>query len=254
MRKKIFSIILTIFILSMNSVLAFDVDTNTSTDTPAVVSEDDNYIIEHLPDYKKTNTSIVKIMADSAVVLPNNVLQITFNSYFNSKNARKGDLVDFSLPNGLHTVEGRFLLPSGTKITGCILDIEKPKFFNRSAKVYMFFDKIILPNGNALPLTAYPADEKNALKVPKWKSAGKVGLYTLGFFGVGSGMGAWIGAASNSAGKGALAFGMPIGAGVGLIIGIVTPGLHYKAKCGKKIYIRLDDCLVIPMANISEEN
>ena len=250
MKKRILSIILVLLLLSMNIVFASEIDSNNYLSA----NETDSYIIEHLPDYKKTNTSIVKIMSDNAVVVPNNVLQIAFNSYFHSKNARKGDLIDFSLPNGLYTIEGRFLLPSGTKITGCIVDIETPKVFNRSAKIYILFDKVILPDGKTLPLKAYPANEKNVLKVPKWKSAGKVALYTVGFLGVGSGMGAWIGAASNSAGKGALALGMPIGAGVGLIIGAITPGLHYRAKAGKKIYIRVDDSLIIPLANITEEN
>lgn len=235
MYKKLLCTLISVIMLSINAVMAED------------------YIIEHLPDYKKTNTSIVKITADNATVLPNNVLEISFNSYFNSKKAQKGDVVDFALPNGLHTIEGRFLLPAGTKIMGNILNVEKPKMFNRSAKVYVMFDEVILPNGTSMPLSAYPADENKALKVPKWKSAGKVALYTVGFFGVGSGMGAWIGSASHAASKGALALGMPIGAGVGLIVGIVTPGLHYKAKKGKKIYIKLDDCFIVPLNTINAE-
>lgn len=238
MNKKIVSVVLAMFLMLMNAAIGANIE--------------EPYIIEHLPDYKKTNTSMVKITADSAVLMQNNVIQISLNSYFNSKNAKKGDIVDFSLPNGLHTIEGRCLLPSCTKITGCILDVEKPKMFNRSAKVYILFNEIVLPNGCTLPLTAYPADENKALKVAKWKTAGKAALYTIGFFGAGSGLGGWIGSASHSAGKGALAFGMPIGAGVGLIIGVLTPGLHYKAKSGTIIYIKLDDCLVVPLASISQ--
>ena len=237
MFKKIIStLLMSIFICFYNCVFAYETG--------------ESYIIEHLPDYKKTNTSTVKITASEAVVLPNNVIQIAFNSYFNSKNAQKGDFIDFSFPAGLHTVEGRFLLPAGTKITGCIIDVEKPKSFNRSAKVYILFNEVILPNGCVLPLKAYPDGENNSLKVEKWKSVGKVAAYTVGLFGVGSGLGAWIGSASHAAGKGAMVFGMPIGAGVGLIIGIVTPGLHYRAKCGKKIYIRLNECFIVPLDNI----
>lgn len=240
MYKNVFCIFLLIFFINVNFSYAQE--------------NYEPYRLEHLPQYKKTNVTTVKITANKAVILANNAIEITFNSYFNSKNAKKGDMIDFSLPNGLSTIEGTCLLPSNTKIIGCITCIEKPKIFNRSAKVYILFKEILLPNGCTLPLIAYPFDKDNALKVSGWKSAGKIAAYTVGLFGVGSGLGAWIGAGSNSAGTGALALGMPIGAGVGLIIGVITPGLHYRAKCGKKIHMRLEDCLIIPLAKYSKQN
>lgn len=203
------------------------------------------YTLEHLQQNKKTNTTTVKITADKAIILANNVIQITFNSYFNSKNAKEGDIVDFSLPNGLSTIEGTCLLPCGTKIIGCIRCIEKPKVFNRNAKVYIIFREVLLPNGCTIPLIGYPFDKDNALKASSWAAVGKAAAYTVGFFGVGSGLGAWIGSGSNAASHGVFYFGMPIGATVGLITGVITPGLHYRAKCGKKIYMRLEDCLII---------
>ena len=33
----------------------------------------------------------------------------------------------------------------------------------------------------------------------------------------------------------------PVGAGVGFITGLVTPGLHYRAKCGERLYVILLD-------------
>ncbi len=239
MLNKIFSILL-VFFCTVNSVLAQDYN--------------QSYNIEHLPNYKKTNTSTVKITNGNAVILPNNVIQISFNSYFHSKYAKEGDIIDFSLPNGLSTVEGTCLLPCNTKITGCITCVEKPKVFNRNAKVYILLNEILLPNGCSIPLIAYPYGKDNALKESSWKAVGKAAAYTVGLFGIGAGLGAWIGAGSHSAGIGALALGMPIGAGVGLIIGIITPGLHFRAKCGRKIYIRLEDCLIIPCSIFKKQN
>ncbi len=240
MLKKIFSLFLLFIIFSINTVIAQD---NLQP-----------YYIEHLSGYKKTNTTTVKITADKAVILPNNVIQISFNSYFNSKYSKKGDIIDFSLPNGLSTVEGRCLLPCNTKIIGCITCVEKPKIFNRNAKVYILFNEVLLPNGCSIPLIAYPYGKDNALKESGWKAAGKAAAYTVGLFGIGAGLGAWIGTGSHSAGTGALALGMPIGAGVGLIIGVITPGLHFRAKCGRKIYIRLEDCLIIPCSVYQKQN
>ena len=212
------------------------------------------YKIEHLPQYKKTNITTVKITTDNAVILPNNAIKITFNSNFNSKFAKEGDFIDFSLQDGLSTVEGTCLLPCGTKIIGCITCIEKPKFFNRNAKVFIIFRKVLLPDGNIIPIIAYPFGKDNALKASSWAAVGKATAYTVGFYGTGAGLGAWIGAGSNAAGKGALAIGMPVGASIGLVLGIITPGLHFRAKCGKAIYIRLEDCLVIPSQIFKKDN
>lgn len=232
MKKKILIIIL-LLICFLNTQIIYAQDVQ------------EPFKLEHLPQNKKTNTTTVKITADKAIILANNVIQITFNSYFNSKNAKEGDVIDFSLPNGLATVEGTCLLPCGTKIIGCIQCVEKPKVFNRNAKVYVIFREILLPNGCTIPLIAYPFDKDNALKASSWAAVGKAAAYTVGFFGVGSGLGAWIGSGSNAASHGVFYFGMPIGATVGLLTGVITPGLHYRAKCGKKIYMRLEDCLVI---------
>ncbi len=233
MFKKILSVLLCLSVTSFNLVFAAGTQTG--------------YRIEHLPDYKKANTSVVNISENQASIMPGNVLKVEFASHFNSKNAKEGDFIDFALPDGLHTNEGTLILPPNTKITGHIVKADKPKSFNRSATVYINLNQIVLPNGCAYPLVASPYGKQNALKPSKWRSAGKVALYTVGLFGVGTGMGAWIGAASKSAAKGALAFGMPIGAVVGLLIGIVTPGAIYKAKAGRKIYIRLDDCFVVDL-------
>ena len=242
MFKKILSVLLCLSVTSFNLVFAAGTQAG--------------YRIEHLPDYKKANTSVVNISEKQAAIMPGNVLKVEFASYFNSKNAKEGDFIDFVLPEGLHTNEGTMILPTNTKITGHVVKADKPKSFNRSATVYINLNQIVLPNGYTYPLAATPYGKQNALKPSKWRSVGKVALYTVGLFGVGSGMGAWIGAASKSAAKGAMAFGMPIGAGVGLLIGIVTPGALYKAKAGKKLYIRLDDCFVVDLfrSKITDEN
>ena len=38
-----------------------------------------------------------------------------------------------------------------------------------------------------------------------------------------------------------LAIGIPVGAGVGFLTGLVTPGVHYRAKSGESIYALLID-------------
>lgn len=202
-------------------------------------------IVEHLPTYKGSSINMVKVTNSTATIAANNVLRVTFSDEFNSKNVCEDNRISFRLQDGLTTVEGRRLLPCGTQIIGRIQCVEKPKWMNRNAKVYIVFDQIVLPNCVTIPMCAKVYGKDSVLKRSSWAAVGKAAGYTVGLFGIGTGLGAAIGAAANAAGRGALVFGMPIGGGVGLLAGTITPGLNYKAKCGQCIYIQLAQDLVI---------
>ena len=195
-------------------------------------------IIEHLPTYKGSSVNMVKISACGATIMANNVLKVTFSGDFNSKKVCPCDKISFILNEGLSTVEGRCLLPCGTQVIGKIQQVEKPKWMNRNAKVYMVFDELVLPNCKKIPMCARVYSKDCVLKASSWKAVGKAAGYTVGLFGVGSGLGAAIGTAGKAS-IGCMTYGMPIGGGVGLLAGTITPGVHYKAKEGKAIYIQL---------------
>lgn len=74
-------------------------------------------------------------------------------------------------------------------------------------------------------------------------TAGKVALWTVGLGAVGTGAGVGFAFIPNPAEIGTgIAIGTPIGAGVGFVLGLVTPGLKYNAKKGEEInVILLDD-------------
>ena len=82
------------------------------------------------------------------------------------------------------------------------------------------------------------------MKKSGWTNFGKAAAYTVGGFGLGAGNGAWIGACAGNAWTGTW-LGMAIGGGAGLLLGIFTPGMHYKAKKGKVIYMRLCEDIII---------
>ncbi len=205
-------------------------------------------IIEHLPTYKGSSVNMVKVSSCGAVVLANNVLKVTFSGDFNSKKVCPNDRISFILNEGLKTVEGRCLLPCGTQVIGKIQQIENPKWANRSAKVYLVFDEMVLPNCQRLPMCGRVYSKDCVLRASKWKSFGKAAGYTVGLFGVGAGLGAAIGTAGKAS-IGCMTYGMPIGGGVGLLVGSLTPGLHYKAKEGTTIYIQLVQDLCICCCN-----
>ncbi len=213
-----------------------------------------DYKIERLKPVKRNAFNQVNITSDEAVILQHNLLKIAFNSNFNSKVAVEGERIDFSLKEGLSTVEGTRLLPEGTIICGVIQKIEKPKVFNRNAKVHIVFDRVIFPDGAVYEFCALPNYKGKVLKRSSWAAVGKAAAWTVGLFGVGAGAGAAIGSAASAAGTGCLVFGMPIGGGVGLLLGVITPGLHYKKKAGKTIIIELQNELVLPRLDCIKTN
>lgn len=194
---------------------------------------------------KKTPTDIVNSSSESTEILPYNTLQVAFAESFNSKYAKVGDEVVFILPDCVQTQEGTIVLPASTKIVAEICDIERPKAFNRSGKVYLDFKYIELPDGTQECIKAKLFNKKDFLSRGKLNALGKGLGSTLGGMAIGTGAGCGIGIAAGSVIVGGFAIGMPIGFALGATAGLVTPGLYYKAKAGDKVNIQLLDNLVI---------
>ena len=225
--KKILSLLLCAAFINMTS-LAFAADAVTT---------------EHLklPKKlaKKTPTNIVNTNDMLVSVLEYNTMQLSFAEDFTSKTAKVGDEIPFLLENGAYTYEGTEILPPSSRIIAKISNIEKPKAFNRSGKVYLDFDRVELPNGTTMPLEAKLFGKKDFLYRGKLNSLGKGLGSTLGGMAIGTAAGCGIGIAAGAVVVGGLAIGMPVGFAVGGIIGFVTPGLTYRAKAGDKVDIQL---------------
>ncbi len=222
-----------------------------STPIQTVMAEDDCdcVSVEHmlLPKKlaKKTPTNIVNSSEYETVILPYNTLQVAFAESFNSKCANIGDKIVFILNECLRTQEGTEVLPISTKFVAEICDIERPKSFNRSGKVYLDFKYIELPDGTQKCIKAKLFRNKDFLSRGKLNALGKGLGSTLGGMAVGTGAGCGIGIAAGSVIIGGFAIGMPIGFALGASAGLLTPGLYYKAKAGDKIDIQLLDNLII---------
>ena len=172
-------------------------------------------------------------------------MQITFAEDFTSKTAKIGDKVPFLLENGAYTNEGTEILPPSSRIIAEVSNIEKPKSFNRSGKVYLDFKYVELPDGTQIPMEAKLFDKKDFLYRGKLNALGKGVGSTLGGMAIGTAAGCGIGIAAGAVVVGGLAIGMPVGFAVGGIIGLVTPGLTYRAKAGDKVNIQLVENLDI---------
>ncbi len=198
--------------------------------------------VEHLDVHKKAPCNVVTITNLRKTVEKGNVLQFVFDEKFFSKCAQAGQMVHFVVPQALYTCEGTLILPCGTKIVAEITNVEKPKWFNKNARVSLIFRQIILPDNTCIAIKARPFTKDCKLKEGPWTTAGKLTLSTLTLGIVGAGAGVGFAFIPNPAEIGAgLAIGIPIGCGVGFVVGLITPGCHYKAKKGEAVYALLID-------------
>ena len=225
MCKRLFSIILlTNFLLLYIS--------------PTFASECDTCSrIEHLDVHKDAPCNEVVITNLQRTVKEGNVLEFAFNELFYSKCSKAGDIVHFVVPEAIYTCEGSLILPADTKVVAEVTKIEKPKVFNKNARVSLIFRKIVFPDCSCIDIKARTFTKDCKLKENGWMTAGKLFLSTIGLGAVGAGAGVGFAFIPNPAKIGTgLAIGIPVGAGVGLVTGLITPGLHYRAKCGERIY------------------
>ncbi len=197
---------------------------------------------EHLDVSKKAPCNEVQVTNLRKIIMKDNVLRIAFDQKYWSKKSHVGDCVNFVFKEGVYTTEGTLVIPANTYITGEVISLQKPKWFNKNARVGVKFRTMVLPSGKTYAIDADPFTKDRKLKEGPWMTFGKVLSWTVGLGAVGTGAGIGFGFIPNPAKLGTgVAIGTPIGCSVGLVLGLVTPGLHYKAKKGENILIILND-------------
>lgn len=249
--KKLIAAFLVASLLSLNiaPVLASDCcPTNDINNCFQPCPENEKVLgIEHLSIAENAPNNIVKITDLRKIVTKGNVIVVAFDDRFMSKCHKAGDFVNFVLPEALYTDEGTMLLPACTKIVAEITRIESPKKFNKNARVHLVYKSIVLPDGRCFDMCGKPFTKDCTLKEGPWMTFWKLFMSTIGLGIVGAGAGAGFAFIPNPAKLGAgFAIGIPIGCSVGLILGLCTPGLNYKAKKGEQVMVvLLDDASIM---------
>ena len=202
--------------------------------------------LEHLSVVKDSPNNEVKITNLRKVISKGNVIVVAFDEKFWSKCQKAGDIVNFSVPEALYTDEGTLLFPSGTKIVAEVTRIEKPRKFNKNARVHLLYKSVVFPDGSCCELCGRPYTKDYTLKEGPWMTFWKLFLSTVTLGSVGAGAGVGFAFIPNPAKLGVgFAIGIPVGCTVGLVVGLLTPGLHYKAKKGEQVMvILLDDASI----------
>lgn len=197
---------------------------------------------------KNCTTRKVVLTDKRNILCKGNILKIAFDCKFWSEKSKAGDKISFSFPESVYTQEGTLIVPAGTKVIATVINVEKPKKFNKNARVHLRYDCIVIPNYNPQDIEAKTFTKDGTLKEGPWMTAGKLAASTIGMGAIGAGAGVGFAFIPNPAKIGTgLAIGIPVGASVGLIGGLLTPGLKYHAKAGEKIKIILCDELSLPI-------
>jgi len=193
---------------------------------------------EYLDINKKAPCNSVVITNYRKIICANNVIAVVFDCKFNSKCARAGDVINFTIPQAIYTKEGTMILPPCTKVVAEITKNQAPKWFNKNARVRLAFRYIVLPNGRSLPICAQPFTKDGMLKEGPWMTTGKIVLSTATLGIIGGGVGTGLGFIPNPAKVGVgIGAGIATGCGVGFLSALITKGLFYKAKKCEQIYI-----------------
>lgn len=205
------------------------------------------------PDSKAQTSSIYET-ENYYILCKGNIIKVAFECKFLSECAKEGDCIYFYVPKDITTCNGTVIIPIGSKFTGYIRGIYNQKKFNKNARVYLSINKLILPDGTELDVKAKPFSKDFSLVENGWMTAGKLTASTVGLGIVGAGAGAGLAFIPHpqKIAVGAAAIGVPVGCFIGLVTGLVTPGLKYHAKQGEEIKIILCENACIPKCSVNE--
>lgn len=235
MKRTIALFFILIILFSPTKVLAEDFDNYPCNQECEQVER-----YEHMFEEKGATNNQVIITNFRNIICKGNAFRILFTDKFWSECAKAGDRVNFDVPEAIYTQEGTLLIPACSKIVATVIKIEKQRFPNKNARVYLHFECLALPDGTAIAMSAQPLTKDGSLKEGPWHTAGKLAASTVGLGIVGAGAGTGFAFIPNPAKLGTgFAIGIPVGCTVGLITGLLTPGLKFHAKEGEALKIIL---------------
>ena len=202
---------------------------------------------------KKAPCACINSTENNYIICKGNVIKIAFQCKFWSDCVNEGEEVYFYVPKDITTCCGELILPMGSKISGYVRGITPQKKFNKNARVYISLNTLTLPDGTELDIKAKPFTKDFSLVENGWMTTGKIVANTVGLGAIGTGAGVGLAFIPRphkiAIGAGT---GVAVGCFLGLVTGLVTPGLKYHAKEGEEINVVLCDDLWIPKCAIKE--
>jgi hypothetical protein len=151
-------------------------------------------------------------------------------------------------------VDGRVVIPYGTRMHGVLSTLEGPKRAGRNGYINTRFDYLITPDGRKVPI-----EGNSTTRDSKGKAAAKVVGRAAGYTAVGGVVGTLMvlqygGLAAAAASHGtALAGGAAIGGAAGLTIAMLMKGKSVMLQPGAEMHVKLSEPLKLPTMTMPDE-
>lgn len=201
-------------------------------------------------------------------------MRVTLSTSISTDVAKPGDLVEGTLADPVQLADG--CIPAGSRIEGNITNAKAGGFLGRAGMMTVQFNRLVLPNGQQIPMTTHINGEigkykqkGNGSDTVAGEGAGTKVVQTLGRGVIGAGVGAALGTAVGAiagaavhrpwwrgggsfagpgAGTGAWS-GAAIGGGLGVADGLlVRKGKNVEIPAGTSINLQLDAPMQIATA------
>jgi len=182
-------------------------------DLAAAVRQRDN----RRPYVMETPAAVMNIPAGTDIVA-------TLDSRLDTGNNHSGDAFTARTSNAL-MVDGRTLLPAGTRINGVIRDVEEAGRVSGRASMTLVFEQLVDAQGRTQSLSAVPLTVQAASQARG--DAEKIAAGTV--------LGAIVGGATK--GKKGAVIGAGTGAGVGTIVMLATKGNDVELESGHQLNV-----------------
>lgn len=173
-------------------------------------------------------------------------IALTLNDTLSSKTNQVGDAFSGAVSQAVE-VDGKVAIPAGSVVHGTVARVERAGRVKGRAQLGLRFEKLELPDGQALELaaslTALGEEEKETMSQEGEVKGEGSKKRDVGTIAGGAGVGAAIGAITG--GKKGAAIGAGTGAAAGTAVTLLTRGKDVELKQGSQVQIQLDQPLTV---------
>ena len=173
-------------------------------------------------------------------------VSLTLNDTLSSKTSQVGDAFSASVSQAVQ-VGDKVAIPAGSIVRGTVARVERAGRVKGRAQLGLRFEKLELPDGQALDLaaslTALGEEEKETVSQEGEVTGQGSKKRDIGTIAGGAGVGAAIGAITG--GKKGAAIGAGTGAAAGTAVILLTRGKDVELKQGSQVQIELDHPLLV---------
>ncbi|MBU6451633.1 MAG: hypothetical protein KGS72_07645 [Cyanobacteria bacterium REEB67] len=190
---------------------------------------------------------------DVRVVAPGTTLDLVLSTEIEAGETVEGDQFFGKIIKDV-LVDGRVVIPRGTRVHGVLNTLEGPKRAGRDGYINMRFDYLITPDGREVPI-----EGNSTTRDSKGKAAAKVAGRAAGYTAIGGVVGTLMalqygGLAGAAASHGTtLAGGAAIGGAAGLTIAMLMKGKSVMLQPGAEMRVILSEPLKLPSMTTPDE-